>query len=128
MSILWTQKLTHETYVIYGARFYNNIYGRWDDYFSDLKMFGRISKVLVSRKNTNNQISIHNILNNYISLGNVFTGNSLARLAFFLTNPVCHDSLKTVLYFIHRLPPSLPEVELSSIPYDTELLQILESL
>ena len=73
MSILWTQKLTHETYTIYGARFYNNIYGRWDDYFSDLKMFGRISKVLVSRKNTNNQISIHNILNNYISLGNVFT-------------------------------------------------------
>ena len=121
MSILWTQKLTHETYAIYGARFYNNIYGRWDDYFSDLKMF-------VSRKNTNNQISIHNILNNYISLGNVFTGNSLARLAFFLTNPVCHDSLKTVLYFIHRLPPSLPEVELSSIPYDTELLRILESL
>lgn len=126
MSILWSQPLTQDTYAIYGARFYNNSYGRWNEYFSDLRMFGRISKVLVSRINSNTQISLRNVLNNYISLGNVFTGNSLARLSFFLSNPLCHSDVKTILFFIRRLPHSIPEVELSSIPFNSELLSELE--
>lgn len=128
MSILWNQPLKKETYQIYGARFYNNIYGHWNEYFSDLKVFTRISKLLVSKYKSNTQISNRTILNNYISLANVFTESSLARLAFFLSNPLCYSDIKTILFFIHRLPNSIPEIDLSSIPFNTELLSELCSL
>lgn len=128
MSILWEQPLKKETYLIYGARFYNNIYGHWNEYFSDLKAFTRISKFLVSKNKSNMQISIRTILNTYISLANVFSDTALARLAFFLSNPLCYSDIKSILYFIHRLPNSIPEVDLSSIPFNTELLSELASL
>lgn len=128
MSIFWEQILTQETYALYGARFYTNTYGRWDEFFSDIKTFSRVSKLLVSRKNAKTKVSLKNIVNNYICLGNVFTGDSLARLAFFLGNPICYPEIKTILYFIHRLPPSVPEFDLSAIPYDSSLAHEIQNM
>ena len=128
MSILWNQELTQQTYFLYGARFYNNQYGRWNEFFNDIKLFQRCSKLLVSKRNSDAAISIKSILNTYVTLGNVFSGDSLARLGFFLSNPICHSDIKTILYFMYRLPCSIPEVCIAKIPFNTEILSILNGI
>ena len=128
MSIFWQEPLNNNTYILYGLRYYSGLYNRWSEFFSDIKSFSKLSKLLVMRQRTTINVSDRQILNQYISLGNVFTENSLARLSFFLANPVCHSEVKSILYFMNRLPAYIPEVKLDSIKYDTKLLESFQKI
>lgn len=130
MSIIWSNKLTSNTYMLYAIRNYHNGVGVWGEFFYDIKMFSRISKILMTRVNSSSETStsVQNILNNFISLGNVFIGDSLGRLAFFIINPICYPEVKTILEYMHRLPRNIPEVKLSSIEYDQKLFYDLNQI
>ena len=124
---IWMQPLTQENYQIYAALNYMSNVGTWNEFFTDLKYFTRINKIL-NTKHKNHNVSLHNLLNIFISAGNVFQHDSLCRLAFFLSNNVeCHSDIKTFLYFMHRLPDSIPETDLHKIPINTKLLEVLNS-
>jgi hypothetical protein len=123
--VIWNNPLNQHTYKFYAMRYYSNSRGSWEDFFSDLKQLTYVSKGFMSRKETSSSKqfgSIRLIVNNIIYLGNLFPGESLARLLFFSCNPAGHSELKTVLKFLYRLPDDIPEVELGDIPFcpDTE--------
>lgn len=123
---IWNKPLTQDSYLIYAARYYTGS-GYWNEFLTDLDLFKQCSKLIVQKINTNKVTLpfVQKVLNSYISLGNVFIGNSLARLAFYSTNPIAHSFVKTILYYMKRLPTSIPERNLSEVSYDTELLDLL---
>lgn len=129
--MIWSAPLTNNTYKFYAMRYYNVSRASWDDFFTDLKQLTYVSKGFMSRKETSTSKqfgSIRLILNNIIYLGNLFPGDSLARLLFFYCNPAGHSELKTVLKFLYRLPDDIPEVKLGDIPYCTETEKELREL
>lgn len=124
---IWNKPLAEDSYLIYAARYYTGS-GYWNEFFVDMDLFKQCSKMIVQKINTGNRLQlpfVQKMLNNYISLGNVFSGNSLARLAFYSSNPIAHSFVKTILYYMKRLPTSIPERNLSEVSYDTELLDLL---
>lgn len=125
--VLWAQPLNKETSTIYGARFYTGP-PTWAEYYSDFGIFKKLSKQLVEMHNGSSKASLRKVLNDFISLSNVFAGKSLARLAFAISNPLVYSELKTILYFIKRLPTDLPEVKLSDISFDVNLLSSLQAI
>ena len=127
-NVIWSKPLNPETFQLYGARYYQGIQ-TWSEFFDTMKLFSLCSRLLVSRMHENRiGINLCRILNSYIQLGNVFPYDSFARLAFFISNPDIHPELKTILYFIKRLPNGIPEVNLHSIPLKQSLLTELESI
>lgn len=125
--VLWDQPLNKETSIIYGARFYTGP-PTWSEYYSDFGLFKKLSKQLVEKHNGSSKASLRKVLNDFISLSNVFSGMSLARLAFALSNPLIYPELKTMLFFIKRLPTDVPEVKLSDISFDVNLLNELQAI
>ena len=117
-----------ETFQLYGARNYQGVQ-TWTEFFETMKLFSLCSRLLVSRKHeTKMGHNIGRILNSYIQLGNVFPGYSFSRLAFFIANPEIYPELKTILYFIKRLPNGIPELDLQKIPFQQSLLNELNSI
>lgn len=128
MSInIWSKPLNMDTFQLYGARYYQGV-PTWSEFFETIKIFSLNSRLLVSKHNGLQTLNICRILNSYVLLGNVFPGNSLARLAFFISNPIIYPELKTLLYFMKRLPNRIPEVNLSEIPLRQPLLDQLDSV
>lgn len=125
-TIIWNKPLAQDSYLIYAARYYTGS-GYWNEFLEDLDLFKQCSKLIVQKINANKVTLsfVQKVLNSYISLGNVFSGNSLARLAFYSSNPIAHSFVKTILYYMKRLPTSIPERNLSEVSYDTELLDLL---
>lgn len=119
---IWSRPLNMETFQIYAARFYQGV-PTWTEFFESMRQFSLCSRLLVSRKHESHiGTNIYRILNAYIQLGNVFSHDSFARLAFFISNEEIYSELKTILYFIKRLPNSIPEVNLHDIPFQQSLL------
>lgn len=77
--------------------------------------------MLVLRKNkkTNN---IRKIMNQLVYLGNIFHGESLARLVFFNSDESVYPEIKTVLKYLYRLPDAIPECNLKNINYAEEII------
>lgn len=68
------------------------------------------------------------LLNDILLLSNFFDGDSFARLMFFCNDPSSHSKVKTYLLFLRRLPYYVPEVDISVIPTDKCLLDIMNEL
>lgn len=126
-SIIWSKPLNMDTFQLYGARFYQGA-PTWSEFFEMMRQFSLCSRLLVSKVGKQSNINIYHILNTYIQLSNVFPHESLARLAFFISNPLIYPELKTLLFFIKRLPNSIPEVALSEIPFRQSMLDALNNV
>lgn len=125
--LLWAQQLNKASCIIYGISIYKGT-PNWKEYYTDITIFKKCSKQLVEYHNGSLKISLRKILNDYILLSNVFGGESLARIGFTLSNPLIYSELKTLLYFIRRLPHDIPEVHISSIPLHIEFLRSLKTI
>lgn len=121
-SYLWKFPLTTKTYMSYAARYYTG-FACWDEFLKDLNTFRNISKQLMQRKNNGAEFPIQKILNNFVLLGNVFQGDALARLGFFLSNPNCWIEVKTFLFVIYRLPRQIPEAPIGKLSINPKLLE-----
>lgn len=113
---LFSQKLTPNTYMLYAVASYQRKNAFWSEFFADMYKFSTISRMLVLRKSkkTNN---IRKIINQMVYLGNIFSGDSLARLLFFNSDESVYSELKTVLKYLYRLPDAIPECNLKAINY-----------
>lgn len=122
---IWSSPLNMETFQLYAARNYQGV-PTWTAFFDSMKNFSLCSRLLVSKKHeTRIGTNIYRILNLYIQLSNTFMLDSFARLAFFISNEEIYPELKTILYFIKRLPNGIPEVNLQSIPFQQSILSEL---
>ena len=117
--------LTKETYMLYAAWKYNNSTGTWTDYFSDMKLLNKLLKNISEIEKSN----LRSILNGFIYFSNIFRDESLSRILFFLAeNEKEACIIKTILYFLYRLPDDIPEKNINEISIDSELLEKLECI
>ena len=126
-SYLWRYPLTPETYLSYAARYYTG-FACWEEFLKDLNMFSSTSKQLMHKKNAGLELPARKLLNDFVTLGNVFHGDALARLAFFLSNPKCWSEIKTLLHALFRLPRHVPEAPVGKIPFSPALLEQLKRI
>ena len=129
--MIWNEPLNKSTYMLYAIRHYNKGKGTWNDFFSDLRKFSLVSKcILIQKYPSENTPPIYHqtILNLIIKLANVFEGNSLARLLFFICSEDVHSEVKTYLQFIYRCPSEIPEVDLIRLRIDSGLQNLLPKI
>lgn len=112
-NTFWHKPLTTETAKLYAATRYKGTQ-TWTSFFNDMKGFSTLSKQLMRWYN-NKEADIHFCLNQVIYLGNVFAGESLARICFAFAKPETYPALKSILKTIYRLPMEIPEVGLGEI-------------
>lgn len=111
--------------MLYAAWKYNNSTGTWTDYFSDMKLLNKLLKNISEIEKSN----LRSILNGFIYFSNIFRDESLSRILFFLAeNEKEACIIKTILYFLYRLPDDIPEKNINEISIDSELLEKLECI
>lgn len=126
---LWSNKLNIYTQFFYAARYYNNGVSSWVEFLSDMKLINKISRCMLSRgTNADEEKSSKAILNYIIIISNNFKNESLARILFCNSKPETYPDLKTFLWFLHRLPDSIPEANLNDIELNQNLLKQLNHL
>lgn len=125
---IWNFPLTKDNCIFYAISSYNNGIGTWSEFFDDIKLFGKLSKYILQNNDNGKIINTRILLNTAISLANVFPKESLARLVFYHSDEQTYSKLKTLLYFMYRLPSSIPEVDLSKIQFDSDFLRELKKL
>lgn len=123
----WDFPLKKDTIKLYAINNYTGSKVSWKLFFEDYKNFLILKRRLNSYKNKNSD-NIHSTLNVLITLGNVFKGNSLARIAFFIVPKELHPQLKSFLIFIFRLPNEIPEIDVPAIQEDKVILDKLNKL
>lgn len=125
---MWEQPLDKDSYKIFAIRHYRSGVATWNEFFADLKQFSYIIRCISFKKDEVGTVEQNkSILNSIMHLNNTFSGDSLARLFFFISreNPDILGQIKTYLHFIHRLPDEIPELDLSTIDISESLLNLL---
>lgn len=123
---MWNFELNQTACKLYAISNYKNGKSTWNEFFNDMKIFNTVYRLL-SAKDVKN-VSINPILNDIIKLGNIFEKQAFGRLLLIQSPEELRSNVKTILFFLHRLPMNLPEFSLDDIPLNEELLKELNSL
>lgn len=122
---MWNFPLNPISYKIYAIAHYNNGRGTWNEFFSDLKSIQSVHKLV--QLNQTGKTTLANVLNAIVRLSNVFPdGMALGRLILINANESITSDIKTILYFLGKLPPNIPERNLEDFPLNENLLDELE--
>lgn len=122
--------LTKKTYLSYALSVYTNASCTGMREFQEDLVRLKYIKRLVHRYVRTGDISPRLLINHLINVYNVFQPESIARLLFFRTHPDAHSALRTVLEYVHLMPPVLPPIDgvvyiAKQIPEDPTLKALL---
>lgn len=123
---MWNFPLNQISYKLYAIAHYKNGKSTWNEFFLDMKLLQSIYRLVQAHQEKH--IYLNNIINAIIRLGNVFNKESLGRLLLVQSPEELRSDIKTILYFIHRLPENIPEYDLDSIEYNQKLIDELNKL
>lgn len=98
-----------------------------EEFFEDLERIKYIKRLL-NKFEKKDSLKERLILNHIIILNNVFGAEAAARILFFKLESEYHSCLKSFLNYLHLLPKTIPEVDLSQIPQDHRIDQILKTI
>lgn len=122
---MWNFPLNPISYKIYAIAHYNNGRGTWNEFFSDLKSIQSVHKLV--QLNQTGKATLVNVLNAIVKLSNVFPDDmALGRLILINASESITSDIKTILYFLGKLPPKIPEKNLEDFPLNENLLDELE--
>ena len=125
-------KLTKSNFKLYCAQNYYNVAGLDEDQFkSDLKLISQLKRMISDYVN-NGEIKDRLILNNIITISNLFGPEHTVRMLFFKIENKYYPALKTFCKYLHIMPQSVTglafRVADTEIPVDRELLDRLAKL
>ena len=83
-------------------------------------------KRLFSRYEQEGDFKSRLIVNHLIVFNNVFGTLPATRILFYKMEERYYSMLKTCLMFLNILPPNIPDVEISNIPMDHQILRKLK--
>lgn len=122
---MWNFPLNPISYKIYAIAHYNNGRGTWNEFFSDLKSIQSVHKLV--QLNQTGKATLVNVLNAIVKLSNVFPDDmALGRLILINASESITSDIKTILYFLGKLPSKIPEKNLEDFPLNENLLDELE--
>lgn len=122
---MWNFPLNPISYKIYAIAHYNNGRGTWNEFFSDLKSIQSVYKLV--QLNQTGKATLVNVLNAIVKLSNVFPDDmALGRLILINASESITSDIKTILYFLGKLPSKIPEKNLEDFPLNENLLDELE--
>ena len=123
---MWNFPLNPTSYKLYAISHYSNGKGTWNEFFIDMKLLSSVYRLIAANKEKPS--SINTVVNTVIRLGNVFHKESLGRLMLAGSPDELRPEVKTILFYISRLPESIPEFDLRMIPMNKELAKQMQNL
>ena len=121
-------KLTEESFFMYAVKYYDNPSGlSMDDFMEDLERIKYIKRLL-NKFEKKDSLKERLILNHIIVLNNVFGAEPCSRILFYKLEPEYHSCLKSFLAYLQILPTQIPEVDLSLIPTDHRVDNLLKQI
>ena len=91
-----------------------------------MKLLQSVYRLVAANKEKPNYINT--VVNTVIRLGNVFHKESLGRLLLAGSPDDLRPEIKTILFFLSRLPKNIPEFDLRMIPMNENLAEQLRNL
>lgn len=120
--------MTQDNFLIYAMKAYDNPSCKgMEEFMEDLERIKYIKRLL-NKFEKKDSLKERLILNHIIILNNVFGAEACARMLFFKLEPEYHSCLKSFLLYLRVLPNTIPEVDLTLIPTDYRVDQILKTL
>lgn len=126
------QRLTHENFILYAAKHYDNPQCHDEkEFYDDLRRLNYVSKLL-SRYVKDGSLKERLILNHIIILNNVFGPTPTARL-LFLKCEETHSQLKPFLVLLNILPQIVANInglniDTRKINMDEKVLECLKQI
>lgn len=119
-------ELTEQNYILFAIKNYENPQAvTEDDFYSDLKRFKWIKRLLKKYK-SNGDLNIHLLLNHFLILYNIF-GDATTPLLFFRIDSEYWSIIKAIIIYLGRFP-DYPITKLHNIPVDVNCLDHLNKL
>lgn len=123
---MWNFPLNPTSCKIYAIANYRDGKGTWNEFFLDMKLLSSVYRLLHAHKEK--RTYLNQVLNAIIRLGNVFQHESLGRLLLAMAPIELRSDVKTILYFLSRLPDNIPEFDLQMVPFDENLIDELKNI
>ena len=123
---MWNFPLNPTSYKLYAIANYSNGKGTWNEFFIDMKLLQSVYRLIAANKEKPSYINT--VVNTVIRLGNVFHKESLGRLLLAGSPDDLRSEIKTILFYISRLPNDIPEFDLRLIPFNKELAEQIRNL
>ena len=126
--MIFKQRINASNFTIYAIKMYENPDKMTDkEVNKDLKRFSYIGKLL-RRYYSGKTIQLQLLLNHFVILHNLFGPVPMARLLYFYLDEAYHPAIKTILQALCIEHGRIPEVAISRVKIDKELLQQLGEL
>lgn len=126
------ENLTHENFILYAAKYYNSIHYIESEFFSDLKKFKYIKR-LITKYNVSGELKHRLLLNHIIMVYNVFEIEACTKMLFLKNSKTDYHILKTFLIYLNYMPDVVMNVNgkniiSSDIGLDYNIVNILREL
>lgn len=131
---MWDCLLTSKNYKHYALSRYIGTEQTWSCFFKTLKILDRFKKyVTMINADKYDEKSYRQLieatLQSLVELSYYYGHEALSRLSFFNMNTEYFSKIKTLLEYKGLLSPNnIPEANISAIPYDTEMIDYIQSL
>lgn len=123
---MWNFPLNPTSYKLYAISNYRDGKSTWNEFFLDMKLMTSVYRLIAAHKEK--RTYLNQILNAIIRLGNVFHKESLGRLLLVSSPDEIRSDVKTILFFLSRLPNSIPEYDLNMVQFDADLIEELQKI
>ena len=122
------EPLNQDNFLMFAMKAYENPSCKgMEEFFEDLERIKYIKRLL-NKFEKKDSLKERLILNHIIILNNVFCAEAAARILFFKLEPEYHSCLKSFLKYLQVLPNTIPELDLSQVPQDHRIDQILKTI
>ena len=119
-------QLTKDNIILYAAKNYHTPKSiDSEEFFSDLKRFKYIKRLLKRYKNTG-ELKVPLLINHFIVLYNIF-GEAATPMLFFKIEKELWSTMKTFILFLNKIP-EYPKCYLHDIPVDLNCLKELQKI
>ena len=121
-------KLDNNTFMMFAMKHYDNPQCMgMEEFQSDLNRIKYIKRLFRKYKK-NGVLRERLILNHIIIFYNVFGVEAGTRILFYKIEEEMHSLLKTFLVFLNYAPDTIPELDLVSIPLNSDVINRLREI
>jgi len=126
--VKFREPLNQDNFLMFAMKAYENPSCKgMEEFFEGLERIKYIKRLL-NKFEKKDSLKERLILNHIIILNNVFGAEAAARILFFKLEPEYHSCLKSFLKYLQVLPNTIPELDLSQVPQDHRIDQILKTI
>jgi hypothetical protein len=119
-------KLNEDNFLLYAIKHYENPSNpTMEDFMEDMERIKYIKRLL-NKFEKKDSLKERLILNHIIVLNNVLGAEATSRILFYKLEEEYHSCLKSFLEYLQILPMKIPEVDLTKIPTDHRVDQLLK--